>query len=53
MMNKFTNWLRARSVYSVTLKELSRLSDRELDDMGLSRECIHEIARSAAQGATQ
>lgn len=50
MLNSIANWLRARSVYSATFKELNRLSDRELADMGIGRGCIADIARSAAQG---
>lgn len=38
-----TTWNDAR----VTRRELSRLSDRELDDIGLSRADIERIARGA------
>ncbi len=40
-----------RRVYRLTLSELSKLSDRELDDLGISRGNLHTIARRAAYGA--
>jgi uncharacterized protein YjiS (DUF1127 family) len=40
--------IRAFFRYRETVRELSRLSDRELDDLGLSRSEIPFIARSHA-----
>ncbi len=37
--------------YRATLAELSALSDRDLDDVGLSRGMIHDVAASAAYRA--
>lgn len=50
MIHKIKNWLHARNVYSSTLKELNSLSDRDLTDMGISRDCVEEIAQYAAYG---
>ena len=38
----------ARRVYNTTVSELSRLSARELDDLGITRGDIHRVAREAA-----
>jgi uncharacterized protein YjiS (DUF1127 family) len=43
MIRNYRNWRRFRK----TVNELSRLTDRELDDMGLRRGDIHSVARSA------
>ncbi|MEM6618292.1 MAG: DUF1127 domain-containing protein [Pseudomonadota bacterium] len=37
-------------VYTQTLNELSRLSARELDDLGLSHATVHTAAYQAAYG---
>lgn len=37
-------------LYSKTLGELRQLSDRELNDLGLSRSSIISVARAAAYG---
>jgi uncharacterized protein YjiS (DUF1127 family) len=42
MLAGLRNWLR----YRETIRELSRLSDRELDDLGIARGEIDSIARS-------
>jgi uncharacterized protein YjiS (DUF1127 family) len=39
--------------YQSTLKELGRLTDYQLLDMGLSRYDIHELARQTAYGNTK
>lgn len=41
LIAKLQNWLRYRD----TVRELSRLSDRELDDLGISRGDIESVAR--------
>ena len=38
-----------RRIYATTVKELSALSDRDLNDMGISRFAIADVAREAAQ----
>lgn len=38
-----------RKTFVRTLNELSILSDRELNDLGMSRHMIREIAREAAK----
>lgn len=41
---KIANWRR----YRTAVRELSQLSDRELADLGLSRNDIEAVARSAS-----
>lgn len=43
--------LEERRTYRRTVAELSRLGDRELNDLGISRYDITRVARSAAYGA--
>lgn len=38
-------------LYRRTLAELEALSDRELQDLGMSRLCIRDVAREAVYGA--
>jgi uncharacterized protein YjiS (DUF1127 family) len=40
-----------RRIYNQTVSELSRLSDRDLDDLGIARLSIEDIARQHAYGA--
>jgi uncharacterized protein YjiS (DUF1127 family) len=40
--------IRAYLRYRETVRELSRLTDRELDDLGLSRSDIQYVARTHA-----
>ena len=42
----FTEWRKARRTYN----ELSRLTTRELDDLGISRADIAEVARRSVRG---
>lgn len=44
MFKIFSKWRRQRQ----TVSELSRMSDRELNDLGISRCEIHRIAREAS-----
>lgn len=46
----FSAALQRRRIYSQTLNELRSLSDRDLNDLGISRSMIVEIARDAAYG---
>lgn len=39
-----------RRLYKSTLSELNALSDRDLEDLGLHRSRIAEVARGAAYG---
>ncbi len=39
-----------RRLYNRTFRELAALTDRELNDLGISRMSIAEIAREAAYG---
>lgn len=41
LLSKIRNWAR----YRETVRELSRLSDRELEDLGISRVEIDSVAR--------
>jgi len=43
LIRNFRNWRR----YRETVNELSRLSTRELNDLGITRADIHGIARGA------
>jgi uncharacterized protein YjiS (DUF1127 family) len=43
--------LRRRTVYRQTLKELQLMTDRELNDIGLSAAMIHSVASDAARAA--
>jgi uncharacterized protein YjiS (DUF1127 family) len=43
--------LHRRRVYGQTLGELRGLSDRDLNDLGLSRSMIRQVAYEAAYGA--
>jgi uncharacterized protein YjiS (DUF1127 family) len=40
--------IRAYLKYRETIRELSRLTDRELEDIGIARTEIEELARTAA-----
>jgi len=42
-------WLKRRRVYNQTYSELSQLSTRELDDLGISRSMISRLSAEAAQ----
>ncbi len=43
-------FFRERRVYWSTIQELSTYTDRELQDLGISRADIEHIAREAARG---
>lgn len=45
VVRKYQNWKRFRTTYD----ELSQLSNRELDDLGINRADITTFARSAAR----
>jgi len=45
VLSKISAWLR----YRETVAELSRLSDRDLEDVGISRLEIRRVARKHAQ----
>ncbi|NJM83460.1 MAG: DUF1127 domain-containing protein [Tabrizicola sp.] len=42
--------LQQRRIYSQTISELMALSDRELDDLGIARFAIRDVAHEAAYG---
>jgi uncharacterized protein YjiS (DUF1127 family) len=48
-MKMFTRFLRVRRVYWTVLQELSAYSDRELQDIGIDRADVREIARLASR----
>lgn len=50
MLARFSRNLRQRKVYKDTYRELSQLSTRELDDLGISRSMISRLAHEAAYG---
>ncbi|MBN9232282.1 MULTISPECIES: DUF1127 domain-containing protein [Phyllobacteriaceae] len=43
LIRSYKNWRR----YNQTVRELSRLNNRELDDLGISRADIERVARAA------
>lgn len=45
LTSKFSAWLRQRE----SVRELSRLSDRELSDLGIGRDDILDVVRQAAR----
>jgi uncharacterized protein YjiS (DUF1127 family) len=47
MISRIATALRRHQAYNRTTRELSRLSDRELSDLGISRCDIGAVARSA------
>ena len=47
LAERLTDWLRTRAA----IRELSQLSDRELDDIGLARTDISSVAFAAAKAA--
>ncbi len=51
LMSRLQAAARERAVYAKTVRELDRLSDRELSDIGLGRSDIHDVARKTALGA--
>ena len=51
LMAKSSEYLARRRVYNVTLAELRSLSDRELNDIGMSRSMIKSVALEAARMA--
>ena len=47
---EFGAWTERRKVYRTTFSELSRLTDRDLRDLGLIRADIRRVAMEAAYG---
>ena len=47
MLNFITNWRRERTA----IRELSRLSDRQLSDLGVRREAIRDVVGGAVKSA--
>lgn len=47
MITQLKNAIKRRALIQRTTSELSRLSDRELDDLGISRCDIYRVARNA------
>jgi uncharacterized protein YjiS (DUF1127 family) len=48
MISRIATALRRHQAYNRTHRELSRLSDRELLDLGISRADIRSVARGGA-----
>ena len=46
LIKTLTASLKRRKIYNATVKELSRLTDAELNDIGLNRGDIRSIARA-------
>ncbi len=49
LFGRISEALAKRRVYKRTYAELSQLSTRELDDLGISRSMISRLAREAAE----
>jgi len=47
IINKISNWLDRQSQIKKAVRELSRMTDRELADIGISRADIIRVAREA------
>lgn len=52
MLNSLKIWLARRKIYNQTVKELSALTNRELLDLGLSKDMIPHIAHEATYGGS-
>jgi uncharacterized protein YjiS (DUF1127 family) len=50
MLGKLVLWARTRIRYSHALRELRRLDDSDLDDIGIARVDFPELARRHANG---
>lgn len=50
MLKALINAYRKHSIYRSTYKELSRLTNHELQDLGLHRSMLESVAREAAYG---
>jgi uncharacterized protein YjiS (DUF1127 family) len=51
LIDRMMRALEQRKQYARTVAELSQLSDRDLDDLGVHRADIHAIARESVYGA--
>jgi uncharacterized protein YjiS (DUF1127 family) len=51
LLGRLTTWFSEQRRYRQTINELSTLSERELDDIGLTRGDIESVARRCARGA--
>jgi uncharacterized protein YjiS (DUF1127 family) len=51
LLERLIGWLGEQRRYRQTMNELSTLSDRELDDIGLTRGDIESVARRCARCA--
>lgn len=50
LKNSVLTAIRQRRIYERTVAELNGLTDRELNDLGISRFSIPELARESAYG---
>jgi uncharacterized protein YjiS (DUF1127 family) len=51
LLGRLTTWFSEQRRYRQTMNELSTLSERELDDIGLTRGDIESVARRCARRA--
>jgi uncharacterized protein YjiS (DUF1127 family) len=49
LLGRLTTWFSEQRRYRQTINELSTLSERELDDIGLTRGDIESVARRCAR----
>ena len=52
LIARLAQFVRRRRAYSAVLRELRMLSDRDLDDLGISRWMITRVAAEAARSRT-
>jgi uncharacterized protein YjiS (DUF1127 family) len=50
LLQRAIDWFAEQQRYRRTLNELSALSDRELEDIGITRSDIERVARRCARG---
>lgn len=51
LLERLSGWLAEQRRYRRTVAELSTLTDRELDDIGITRGDVEFVARRCARGA--
>ena len=50
MISLLTKWYARNRNYRQVYKELNSLTNHQLDDLGLTRGCIDQVARESAYG---
>ena len=50
MISLLIKWYARNRAYRQVYRELNALTNRQLDDLGLTRGCIDQVARESAYG---